>query len=118
MNNDITGNYSNNFNSIPKMQKTTGLDNAEKILPEDIEKIETNVQSPMDCLNSMGIAQVKMTNPQTRLSALEFLKDEEYATAHVEFCDDLVEKGYKLEDAIQITDEVFAHLKKGATYKN
>ncbi len=117
MNNDITGNY-NNFSNIPKVKNGVGSNGAEKFLPEDIEKIETNVQSPMDCLNSMGVAQVKMTNPQTRLSALEFLNDEGYATAHVEFCDDLVEKGYKLEDAIQITDEVFAHLKKGATYKN
>ena len=117
MNNDITGNY-NNFSNIPKVQNNVGSNGAEKILPEDIEKIEKNIQSPMDCLNSMGVAQVKMTNPQTRLSAIEFLKDEEYATKHVEFCDDLVEKGYKLEDAIQITDKVFAHLKKGSTYKN
>lgn len=116
MNNDITGNYSNNFNSIPKMQKTTGLDNAEKILPEIT--VNENVSSPMDCLNSLGIAQVHMANPNVRKAIKNFIDDEDYANAHVDFCDGLVEKGYKLEEAIQITDDVFAHLKKDTTYKN
>ena len=117
MNNDITGNF-NNFNSIPKMSNNVGSNDVEKILPENIEISTDVVQSPMDCLGSMGVAQVKMTNPRVKQSVIEFLNDEEFATSHVDFCDNLVQKGYKLEDAIKVTDEVFAHLKKDSIYKN
>lgn len=117
MNNDITGNY-NKFSNIPKVKNNVGLNGAEKILPENIENSEKEVHSPMDFLNSMGMAQVKMSNAGARLSTIEFLKDEGFAHAHVDFCDSLVQKGYSLEDAIKITDEVFADLKKSSTYES
>lgn len=117
MNSDIKGNY-NNFNNIPKVKNSVGSNGAEKILPENIESCDKNVQSPLECLNSMGMAQVNMTNSRTKSSVIEFLNNEDYVTSHVEFCDSLVEKGYKLEEAVQITDEVFAHLKKDFTYKS
>lgn len=50
-------------------------------------------------------------------SVQSFLNDPQNAQSHVEFCDELVKKGYDLREAIDTTDKVFKLLKEEELYK-
>ena len=58
----------------------------------------------------------KHVTDSVKKSTQEFLKNTEFVQAHVDFCDSLVKNGYKLEEAIQITDSIFETLKQKETY--
>ena len=83
-------------------------------------KPEENMEKSMHFLGSMGYAQVNMNNPlakRVKSSVDNFLEDPQYASEHTEICDELVKKGYPLEDAINVTDRIFDTLKAEDTYK-
>ena len=72
-------------------------DNASKIILENIKQNQQTTNSIAHSISS-------------------FLANTEFVAAHVEFCDSLVENGYKLEEAITITDNIFQILKEERTY--
>ena len=57
----------------------------------------------------------KNTTESVKKSVLEFISNTEFAQAHVDFCDSLIEHGYNLKEAIEKTDEVFEILHKKET---
>ncbi len=84
------------------------------------ENMSNSMEKSMNFLGAMGYAQVNMTNPtikRVQNSVDSFLEDPEYAKQHTETCDELVKRGYKLEDAIDVTDRIFDTLKTEDTYK-
>ena len=52
----------------------------------------------------------------TKLAVESFIKDPFEIELHTDFCDNLLSRGYKLEEAIQKTDTVFETLKDKNTY--
>jgi hypothetical protein len=80
----------------------------------------SNYDSAQDCLNNMGHAKVNLDKKAMSnrvISSLGVLKkDAQYVQSHVEFCDNLVQKGYSLEDAVLGTDIIFKHLQNKSTY--
>lgn len=50
-------------------------------------------------------------------SVQSFLNDSQNAQSYVEFCDELVKKGYNLREAIDTTDKIFELLKEEELYK-
>lgn len=96
MNNDVEGKLNNNFdaknnvsNAIEKRaaQKTTNSIKSREFINKNVDKSIEN-----------------------------FLNNPDFAQAHVDFCDSLVEHGYCLEDAIKKTDTVFEILHQKETY--
>ncbi len=57
-----------------------------------------------------------LTAKNANSAADKFIQDPEYVQSHVEFCDELVEKGYPLEEAIEKTDKCFKILSDKDTY--
>lgn len=66
----------------------------------------------------------KTTNPikndnlslNVQKSLQEYAENQAYVEAHIELCDELVKKGYCLEDAIDKTDSIFEILKDKEIY--
>ena len=117
MNNDIVRlnigakNANNNStNSTSKTQTTTS----------NVCTPDNSMQDSMEFLGAMGCAQVNMNNLNSKKSvrqAMEkFIQNPEYVQAHVDFCDSLVARGYKLEEAIEKSDMFFGALKDKNIY--
>ena len=79
-----------------------------------------SMKDSMEFLGTMGCAQVNMNNLNSNKSvrqAMEtFIQNPEYVQAHVDFCDALVARGYKLEEAIEKSDVFFGTLKNKNIY--
>ena len=86
---------------------------------EQNENKKASMKNSMDYLGTMGYAQVNMSNPLTKgvkASVDSFLDDPEYVQQHVDMCDDFVEDGMSLIDAIYVTDQILDTLKTEETY--
>ena len=81
---------------------------------------DSSMQDSMKFLGTMGCAQVNMGNlsssTTTRQAMEKFIQNPEYVQAHVDFCDSLVARGYKLEEAIEKSDLFFGTLKNKNIY--
>ena len=124
MNNDITRGYKNNYINTQKQSSANNMSPVKNnCVTENGEKLEQDnktINEALGFLGTMGLAQINMDNPQSsiRHSVEEILSDSENIEQQVQFCDELVKKGYKLEDAIQKTDDVFKILSDKNTYKD
>ncbi len=106
-----------NLNKYTKINSTIHKNNAScaNDLPQP-ERIETSADA-MNFLGAYGCAKVKMDKHlSTKNSAESFMRDPFAAELHNGFCDELVSRGYKLEDAINTTDTMFETLKDKNTY--
>ncbi len=117
MSNEIGKNL-NNFNSITK---TSVNDKCSKLAQStNGSKLENNtkMQETMEFLGTMGLSQVIKAKPsKTTIKAVDELKnDYEYVQNHISFCNNLVAKGYSLQEADRITQKVFSSLKNKNTY--
>jgi len=111
MNNDISRDL--NYSNMQKINYNQQINN-KNILSEEIiaEKTDDSaISNSMKCLNALGCAQISMTSRRVEKSCEEFLKNPKKVKAYIDFSDNLVQNGYKLEDAIAITDCVFKDIK-------
>ncbi len=115
MNNDINNNINfigtkiKNHNTLPKIPMQQ---NQNKYEPD-------STQNSLNFLGTLGCAQVNMDTTENKRikEALEkFQSDPEKIKAHTKICDDLVKKGYTLEQAILTTDKIFDILSRKETY--
>lgn len=76
------------------------------------------MQETMDFLGTMGLSQVIKSNPSnTTIKAVDEVKnDYEYVQSHISFCNNLVDRGYTLQEADRITQNVFDNLKNKNMY--
>lgn len=114
MNNDITCNA--NINKMHKLESCI-ISSKEQMQSEVAMQDETLMRNSLDALKSIGQSQILMTNPiaaQVRASLDAYTKNPELIEAQMEFCDSLIEKGYKSETAMLITEEVFKILEQEA----
>lgn len=117
MNNEITGKLGN-YMSTKNVQMSPIAFGAtiEKNVPE--QKMPAFEANSADLLDSLGHAKVNMDRAcSAKKSVQSFMQDPMRAELHTDFCDNLIERGYKLEDAIKTTDAVFERLKDKDTYK-
>ena len=119
MNNDISADVNKYIsNKASSRQMSSSEANVEISKAENIDS--ESIKNSFDYLGSLGHAQVnmnKLTPSKTTKEAVKsFVNDPEYAKAHVELCDELVSRGYKLEDAIMKTDKIFNILSDKNTY--
>lgn len=126
MNNDIPRDMNSYINVPKKSNAPLGGDS-------DMQNEETNLQDSeqvaidLDMGNSMNCVLGKLqVNPKksadknaafTKESVEHFMQNPEFAQSHVELCDELVKRGYSLEDAIKKTDMFFDALKNAGTYQ-
>lgn len=70
-------------------------------------------------LDSIGRSQVNMLKPTktTQDAVQKYMDDPNYVENHMAFCDDLVKKGYSLEEADRITQQVFEKLSDERVYE-
>lgn len=119
MNNDISANLKY-FNAQKQNKAVNGSKSKEEPVAE-LNKSNSDFRDSMAFLGSMGCAQVKMDNASlcSRIanSVAEFKENPDLVNLHTSFCDDLIEKGYSLENAVRCTDAVFRGLKNEETYK-
>ena len=124
MNNDITRGYKNNYINTQKQSSANNVSPVKNnCVTENGGKLEQDnktINEALGFLGTMGLAQINMDNPQSsiRHSVEEILSDSENIEQQVQFCDELVKKGYKLEDDIKKTDDVFKILSDKNTYKD
>ena len=114
MNNDITCNA--NINKMHKLESCV-ISSKEQMQSEVTMLDETLMQNSLNALKSIGQSQILMTNPvatQVCASIDTFIKNPELVEAQMEFCDSLIEKGYKSETAMLITEEIFKLLEQEA----
>lgn len=82
---------------------------------EDYEKTQ-------NYFNALGRTKVNIDKASVEnrvTNSVEGLKaDPCYVQNHVDFCDELVKKGYSLEEAIEKTDYIFDKLKDEDTYRS
>lgn len=57
-----------------------------------------------------------MNNKTTQNSIKNYMQNPLEVELHTDFCDNLVSRGYKLEEAIHTTDKVFETLSNKDTY--
>lgn len=115
MNNDIARDLNNCVNT-PK-RANAPLDNSSKVNTEEQMcvnslSLDTNLDNSMNC--TLGRAQVNSVNKiqsGVQKSVEEFIESPEFVEYHTQICDELVKKGYNLEEAILKTDEIFKALK-------
>lgn len=120
MNNDISRDL-NSFIKTTQRQKQNNaripadmpIQNSEKILPDKSKSLEDS----MGFLGVLGSMQVKRDLSKSVNNAVEeFIEDPEKIKEKVDFCDELVARGYCLEDADKKTCEVFHVLEDPNTY--
>lgn len=127
MNNDIPRDM-NSYINVPK--KSNALLGGDSDVQNEEEKnlqnsrqaaIDVDMEKSMNCM--LGKLQVnsKKSADKNGTSAKEsveyFIQNPEFAQSHVELCDELVKRGYSLEDAIKKTDMFFDALKNAGTYQ-
>ena len=118
MNNDIPS-------ELTKYIKTHARYDRVKSLPvqkSDFKECSSkDYETAQDYLNALGRTKVNIdkasVNNRVASSVDSLKKDPCYVQSHVDFCDNLVENGYSLEDAIEKTDYIFNKLKDGALYR-
>ena len=122
MNNDISD--VNNFTKAATHKRSFTSSEVVPAAPSeetvDISEQNKTYASSMDCLGTLGCAQVNMNNPLTKrikASVESYGNDPVFASEHVNLCDELVKRGYPLERAINTADIFFETLKKQDTYK-
>lgn len=113
MNNDITSDYKYvSAKKQPAKAVHKPAATKEETIPAEIKT--EDIKDSMTLLGNMGYAKVNMDRTHlsnnTAKAIDEFLKNQDIAEMHTEFCDSLVEKGYSLEDAVITTDKVFTLL--------
>lgn len=118
MNNEITGKLGNYMST--KNVKTSPIAfgaSVEKNV-QDMQNNISNVADSATAFEALGHAKINMDRANSvKNSAVSFMGDPMHAELHTDFCDGLLERGYKLEDAIRTTDTVFNTLKQKDTYK-
>ena len=119
MNNEIRSDYPKYIAAPSAPQKASIAQSAPNqpiIEPENYKPIADS----MEVLGALGHAQVNMenlyTNNGVKRSVEQYTQDPLFAQSWVNYCDDLVEKGYNLEDALNKTDEFFSVLKDKNIY--
>lgn len=118
MNNDIRSDYPK-YVSAQNTGKNISMDKtvAQQFAPES-ENVKPIADS-MEVLGALGHAQVNMDSGISKnvvRSIEQYAQDPLHAQSWVEYCDGLVEKGYKLEDALKQTDNFFSVLKDKNIY--
>lgn len=89
------------------------------------EKVAENTSDALNLnfLGTLGHAQVNMHSklesitPSVRKSVEQFVKDPFAAEAQVNFEGGLLDKGYDIWQAMEISDKIFSGLKDSDTYK-
>ena len=119
MNNDVAGNLNNNFgaNKVNFVQNNTIKKAAAQKTCDSVDSEVIN--KSMGFMGTLGLAQVKMNKNMSdgiKSSTQAFMANPDLVQAHVDFCDSLVENGYCLKDAIDMTDKVFEVLNQKETY--
>lgn len=117
MNNDIAQDV-NHYINIPKISKNTDKTTEAELCCNNVSSQKTTADS-MGCLSAMGYAQVNMDNPFSKacVQAIEeFKQNPELVEAQIELQDELVKKGYTLEEAIIKSDSIFSILKQQDLY--
>lgn len=122
MDNDVAGNVNNNNIGSKKLNFAANNSVMKQNAPQNPPSSFDNaaVDDTLESLAQMGQAQVRLNKAASdsiRASVDEMKKDTEFASAHVYFCDSLVEMGYDLPTALEKTDRVFDILHQDDTYK-
>ena len=119
MNNDIRNGYPKYIGSQsanPRSSVNKSVPNSPAIEPE----IRKPMADSMEILGTLGHAQVNMENlcadKNVRHSVDQYIKDPFFAQSWVNYCDNLIERGHNLEDALNKTDEFFSVLKDKNIY--
>jgi len=119
MNNDIAHEF-NNYVNLQRQEKTsahksTSLNpQASKNASNDI--CEVDMSNSMEILGVINKAKITQTTPSVISSCKSFLEDPLKAQCYNDVCDFYVQKGYKLEDAVEMTEKFFLALQNKDTY--
>ena len=119
MNNDIRSDYPK-YVSAQNTGKNISMDKtvAQQFAPES-ENVKPIADS-MEVLGALGHAQVNMenlcTNNGVKRCVEQYMQDPLYAKCWVDYCDNLIDRGYNLEDALAETDNFFSVLKDKNIY--
>ena len=119
MNNDMVNNNKPHINTQNINNATCAISSAMRQNAQQ-ECDSESMDKSMEFLGTLGQTYIKRSENKTsqtiRNSIQMFLNDPLYVENYVGFCDDLVEKGYDLDDAIEKTDVVFEALKDKNIY--
>ena len=117
MNNDVVR---LNMGAKSANNNLNGFQNKTQVVSSNVCAENISMKDSMEFLGTMGCAQVNMNNlnstKTTRQAMEKFIQNPEYVQAHVDFCDSLVARGYKLEEAIEKSDIFFGTLKNKNIY--
>lgn len=120
LNNPINLSKNTNF-SGKTWNVNTNTHHENQNYPEQNSNHDIDMEKSMNCM--LGKAQINSQNPieeispQVQKSVEEFLSDSDFIEAHTNLTDELVKRGYCLEEAIIRADMIFESLKKGEIYQ-
>ena len=120
MNNDIARDLNKYIGAVPKQNLINPKIKSETpIIKEEIivSKNPDTLKESMEMLGLLGSVQVKRDAQKTlNQSVEEFIQDPFIVQEKVDFCDNLVQRGYHLEEADNKTRQVFSALQNSKTY--
>ncbi len=119
MNNDIRSDYPKYISTQSQLSKASmakSVPSQPLVEPENCKPIADS----MEVLGALGHAQVNMenlcTNNGVKRCVEQYMQDPLYAKCWVDYCDNLIDRGYNLEDALAETDNFFSVLKDKNIY--
>ncbi len=115
MSNDISRDLTN-YDKVKIPTSRIELSKTTESIPVS-DELKTDSEA-MQCLGAMGCAQVNMQKNSIRKSTEEFMNDPFLVETKMNFCDSLVNDGYDVFKAMEITDNFFNCLKDENTYRD